>query len=266
MCRILSYSGPEAGLGPVATEPEHSLVVQSYAPREMTSGVVNADGFGFAWYDPARQAEPFVYRSTLPIWNDTNLAMLAGYVRSGHMLGYVRSATPGQGLDISNTQPFVSGCWSFVHNGFADGFTTPEGRRLWRGLRGQLGDEADALVRGGTDSEYLFAWLMHHLDEADPAASVRRALALLAEAAPALKIRMNFVLGDGRRQIAVRHAVGAEAPSLYLLRDHARFPGARLVASEPLFDDPAWQALPADTLLSIDDDANDGHRLQPLAA
>lgn len=266
MCRILSYLGPEIGLGAVVAEPEHSLVVQSYAPREMTSGVVNADGFGFAWYDPARQPAPFAYRSTLPIWNDTNLDMLSGYVRSAHLLAYVRSATPGQGLDISNTQPFVSGRWSFVHNGFADGFSTQEGRRLWRGLRATLDDDADALIRGGTDSEYLFAWLMHHLDDADPAASVGRALALLAEAAPAMKIRMNFVLGDGKRQLAVRHAIGAEAPSLYLLRDHARFPGGRLVASEPLFDDPAWQALPPETLLSIDDDARDGHRIHPIAA
>ncbi len=266
MCRILSYSGPETGLGSLVSDPEHSLVVQSYAPREMTSGVVNADGFGFAWYDPARQGGPFVYRSTLPIWNDTNLDMLTGYVRSGSVLAYVRSATPGQGLDIGNTQPFVSGSWSFVHNGFADGFSTPEGRRLWRGLRAGLDDEADALIRGGTDSEYLFAWLMHHLDEAEPAASVGRALALLAEAAPEVKIRMNFVLGDGRRQIAVRHAIGAQAPSLYLLRDHPRFPGGHLIASEPLFEDPAWQALPPETLLSIDDDPSDGHRIHPIAA
>jgi ergothioneine biosynthesis protein EgtC len=266
MCRILSYAGPEIGLGAVVAEPEHSLVVQSYAPRQMTSGVVNADGFGFAWYDPARQADPFVYRSILPIWNDSNLATLAGYVRSTSLLAYVRSATPGQGLDISNTQPFVSGRWSFVHNGVADGFTTAEGRRLWRGLRSRLDDDADALIRGGTDSEYLFAWLIHHIDDTDPTAAVRRALALLAEALPGVAMRMNFVLGDGRRQIAVRHAVGAEAPSLYLLRDHSRFAGARLVASEPLFDDPAWQPLPADTLLSIDDDPADGHRIHPIAA
>lgn len=266
MCRILSYSGPETGLGSLVSEAEHSLVVQSYAPREMTSGVVNADGFGFAWYDTARQAAPFAYRSTQPIWNDTNLEMLNGYIRSQSILAYVRSATPGQGLDISNTQPFVSGAWSFVHNGFATGFSTAEGRRLWRGLRATLDDEADALIRGGTDSEYLFAWLMHHLDDADPAPSVGRALALLTEAAPGLIIRMNFVLADGRRQIAVRHAIGAEAPSLYLLRDHPRFPGGRLVASEPLFDDPAWQALPAETLLSIDDDPSDGHRIHPIAA
>ena len=51
MCRLLAYLGPSIALNRLISEPEHSLVVQSYAPREMTSGRLNADGFGFAWYD-----------------------------------------------------------------------------------------------------------------------------------------------------------------------------------------------------------------------
>lgn len=266
MCRIVAYSGPETGLAAIVSEPDHSLLTQSYAPRQMTSGVVNADGFGFAWYDLARRAAPFAYRSVLPIWNDTNLETLGGYVRSGHILGYVRSATPGQGLDVSNTQPFVGGRWSFVHNGFADGFATPAGRRRWRRLRAGLDDEADALITGGTDSQYLFAWLMHHLDESDPAGSVGAALARLARELDGTAIRMNFVLGDGRRQVVVRHAIGAEAPSLFVLEDHPRLPGARLVASEPLFDDDAWTPLPPDTLMLFDDDARPGRSIPLLAA
>ena len=265
MCRIVAYSGPETGLATIATEAEHSLLVQGYAPRHMTSGVVNADGFGFAWYDLGRRAAPFTYRSVLPIWNDGNLDALGAYVRSSHMLGYVRSATPGQGLDIGNTQPFVDGRWCFVHNGFADGFSTDAGRALWRRLRSGLADAADALITGGTDSQYLFAWLMHHLDEADPAGSVRTALARLAEKLDGTAIRMNFVLSDGRRQVVVRHALGAEAPSLFLLEDHSRLPGARVVASEPLFDDAAWNPLPPDTLVMFDDDARPGRSI-PLAA
>ena len=33
-------------LSSVVLEPEHSLLVQSYVPKEMMSGAVNADGFG----------------------------------------------------------------------------------------------------------------------------------------------------------------------------------------------------------------------------
>jgi len=43
-------------------EGEHCVLVQSYAPREMISGVVNSDGFGVGWYVPEVE-EPTVYRS-----------------------------------------------------------------------------------------------------------------------------------------------------------------------------------------------------------
>ena len=67
MCRIVAYlGGPEATLSSVVLEPEHSLLVQSYAPKEMMSGVVNADGFGVGWYAPWSGDEPAVYRSDVP--------------------------------------------------------------------------------------------------------------------------------------------------------------------------------------------------------
>lgn len=75
---------------------EHSLIVQSYQPREMTSGVVNADGFGVGWYHIQKDTDPFIYKNTLPIWNDINLPSLSRYVESKSVLAYVGSATPGE--------------------------------------------------------------------------------------------------------------------------------------------------------------------------
>ncbi|MEP0772297.1 class II glutamine amidotransferase, partial [Trichocoleus sp. ST-U1] len=49
MCRILGYLGSPILLDCLLSKPEHSLIVQSYEPREMTSGVVSADGFGIGW-------------------------------------------------------------------------------------------------------------------------------------------------------------------------------------------------------------------------
>ena len=109
MCRLFAYLGPPVGLDALLTAPAHSLVVQSYAPREMTAGTICADGHGFAWYDLARRETPFLYRSILPIWNDVNLDDIASFAQSGCVLANVRSATTGQGLDIGNTQPFVAG-------------------------------------------------------------------------------------------------------------------------------------------------------------
>src|SRR5215210_2408447 len=50
MCRMVGYlGGASAPLSSVVLDGEHSLLVQSYAPQEMMSGVVNADGFGVGW-------------------------------------------------------------------------------------------------------------------------------------------------------------------------------------------------------------------------
>ena len=45
MCRMLGYSGPKLTLADLVSKPPHSLHRQSYEPREMVTGKVNADGY-----------------------------------------------------------------------------------------------------------------------------------------------------------------------------------------------------------------------------
>ncbi|MGW2190673.1 class II glutamine amidotransferase, partial [Streptomyces sp. NPDC001719] len=52
MCRHLAVLGPRSTIGATVTEPPHSLVRQSWAPRRQRYGTVNADGFGIGWYAP----------------------------------------------------------------------------------------------------------------------------------------------------------------------------------------------------------------------
>ena len=82
MCRLLGYLGPSISLDCLLNKPEHSLIVQSYQPREMTAGLLNADGFGIGWYHPQRDTTPFTYKNILPIWNDPNLSSLNRYLSS----------------------------------------------------------------------------------------------------------------------------------------------------------------------------------------
>lgn len=249
MCRLLAYLGPPIALGRIVSEPEHSLIVQSYKPREMTSGTVNADGFGFAWYDRARRPEPYLYRHYLPIWSDENLDSLGAYVVSDCILANVRSATPGQSLGLLNTQPFLSGPLAVVHNGFVEDF-----RAMLHGpLRRSLDDDAYGAIRGTTDSEHLFAWLLPHLRGGPSLAEgLRAGLRALLTLVPEAKMTLNFIVTDGERLVASRLAIGVATPTLYVLADHERFPGAALIASEPLFDDDAWTAIPEGSLISID--------------
>ena len=49
MCRLAAYLGTEISLSAFLQEHEHSLIQQSWAPKEMQDGTLNADGYGVAW-------------------------------------------------------------------------------------------------------------------------------------------------------------------------------------------------------------------------
>lgn len=49
MCRLLAYLGKPILLEELILKPEHSLLVQSYQPKELEVALLNADGFGIGW-------------------------------------------------------------------------------------------------------------------------------------------------------------------------------------------------------------------------
>jgi len=240
MCRLAAYIGEKRSLHELWLAPPHSLVVQSYAPREMNGAILNADGFGMAWYTAAAEA-PALYRSVLPLWSDENVARMAPHLVSGCALANVRSATPGMGVQPTNVSPFTRGRWAFTHNGLI---------RSWAGLsrrlRAALDDAQYAAIEGSTDSEHLFALVMTHLArENDPVAAVRGALAELERLTDQGAL-LTFVLTDGRWLIAVRHAFGEPAPTLYRrMRD-----GGIELASER-FDEHGWESVDSGSMLVV---------------
>src|SRR4051812_12722193 len=105
MCRMAGYAGSAIRPGDIVSSPAHSLLVQSYKPREMQSGTVNADGFGAAlWLDDGKP-EPALYRTAAPIWADPNLDWIGGRLLVRSLIAAVRSATPGIGFELANVQP-----------------------------------------------------------------------------------------------------------------------------------------------------------------
>ncbi|RMH74795.1 MAG: ergothioneine biosynthesis protein EgtC [Cyanobacteria bacterium J007] len=250
MCRLLGYLGSPIQLDRLLYEPEHSLVVQSYEPREMTSGVVNADGFGIGWYHPRRQTVPFTYKHILPIWNDINLPQLSRYIESGSLLGYVRSATPGQALDLSNCQPFGDRDCLFVHNGFIKNFR----HTLYKPIRDRLCEEIYLKIHGTTDSEHIFALFLEELLETDDdlEKALYETVTTLAKLARPdnISLSANLIVSNGREMVASRFATTTTAPSLYWLRDDRRFPDAVMIASEPLFAGH-WNRCPENSLIRV---------------
>ena len=254
MCRLLAYLGYPVSLEDILYKPEHSLIVQSYQPREMTSGVVNADGFGVGWYDHEKKTNPFTYRNTLPVWNDLNLPHISRYVESNCILAYVRSATPGQVLDFANCQPFNYQQQLFIHNGYIENFR----QTLYRKIRSLLDAEFYEQINGITDSEHIFALLLSQVQinqHRPPEYALGNTLVSLLEMAKChqVKASANIVLSDGNRLIASRFATHPPAPSLYYLKNDLNFPKSVIIASEPLFTGN-WTACPENSIISVDED------------
>lgn len=245
MCRLAAYIGPTISLQRFLLDPPHSLVRQAWAPREMHEGALSADGYGVGWYD--ERGRPARYVNPQPIWSDINLDALGRSLSAASWVGNVRGATPDSLVSAANTQPFADAHWLFLHNGRIGDFA-----RRRAALRRRLSPEIEACLRGDTDSEVLFALLRQFaLDAPSLEAALRALLALLSRELGADEALLNFVVADGARLVATRHALNAPCPSLYYAADAPGFSGGVLVASEPLMPSPAWQAVPEHALLVL---------------
>ena len=262
MCRMVAYLGePEVTISSLVLEPGHSLLVQSYAPEEMLSGVVNADGFGVGWYVPWSGEEAAVYRSNGPLWSDKSFAGIAPKVRASNIFAAVRSATPGLPAEESGVPPFSSGPYAFMHNGAIWDFR----HTAMRPLRDLLSDESYAGLLGTTDSETIFALLLDHLKAGEPlpealAGTVHHVLEVCAKLG--VEAFLNLTVTDGEKMAFTRCSSGGPGNSLYYVEGGGAFPEAVVVASERLDGDAGWKTVPDGHLLSVD--RKDGARLQSL--
>ena len=248
MCRLLSYFGSPIQPEKLIYEPEHSLCIQSYKPKETVTTSVNADGVGIGWYDPHKDTKPFIYKNILPIWSDTNLPYLARYIETESFSSYIRSATPGQATSLSNCQPFCDRNYLFTHNGFIENFR----QTLYQPIRSYIGNEIYQQIEGTTDSEHIFALFLHELAlvEDNLVVAVQNTLNTLVDLAQPYKIKVlaNIIVNDGQQLIACRFALNAKPPSLYWLNNPGKMTNSLIVASEPLFSGD-WHSFAENSLI-----------------
>jgi len=262
MCRLVAYQGPPLRLSVVLSETAHGLVHQAYAPREMTAGLLNADGWGVGWFSSGPDERPGVLKGTSPIWTDENATAATHAIASGSFVAAIRSASPGMGIAVANTPPYTSGRHLLAHNGRIWPWPGP----LSRAIRERVSPEDEASVRGTTDSEWFAALWRTHLGRSaggDSAEALRSALREVVDLASRHGggVSANLVLADAEGFLAVRFADAGPAPSLYMSRDESRWPGGTMVASEPLDDAEGWRAVPAMSLVRVD---GRGARTEPL--
>jgi glutamine amidotransferase len=226
MCRHVAYLGPAIPLAQVLLDPPHSLLHQSYAPRDMRrGGVINADGYGFGWY-PDGSPTAARYRRDCPMWTDGNLAMLTAALASGAILGAARNATVGMPVLETAAAPFVDGPWLFSHNGAIAGWPDSVAK-----VADRLSTRELLTLDAPTDASLLWALIRHRLHGgATLADATAETMTEVARAAP--DSRLNLLLTDGMQIVAT-----TAGHSLSVLRADSHV----LVSSEPLDDDAGWE-------------------------
>jgi predicted glutamine amidotransferase len=254
------------------TEPSHSLIHQSFRAEEREEPL-NGDGFGVAWYADGID-EPALFRSISPAWSNNNLRELARVTSSTCILAHVRAATRQLEVSESSCHPFKHGRWTFMHNGDVGGFP-----RIRRALLQSLGDDAFDAIRGGTDSEHLFAVFIDEVQRAGPdpdataaaaalESAIRRVLDLIEQCAPGEPSYLNVAVADGRSAVACRITTDSpgNADSLYLsqgrryvcvdnvcrMLEADEAGGAVLISSERLSDDAAWHAISVGEIVIVE--------------
>ncbi|MEG3635336.1 ergothioneine biosynthesis protein EgtC [Micromonospora palythoicola] len=233
MCRHLAYLGPPVTLRELLFDPPHSLLRQSWAPRDMRGGgTINADGFGVGWYPDG--AAPVRYRRAQPIWSDPTIAELAAVTSAGAVLAAVRSATVGMAIVDTAAAPFADGRWLFSHNGVVRGW--PDSMVP---LAAELPVRDLLTLDATTDSALLWALVRDRLRAGvAPARAVAETVTSVAATAPGS--RLNLLLTDGHTVVAsaAGHALSLRATA-----------GSVLLVSEPHDDEPGWREVPEGQLV-----------------
>ncbi len=154
---------------------------------------------------------------------------------------HLRKASPGIAVTPGNIHPFFSGSWGFAHNG-----TIFQPESLPR-------DTALKLTSDGSDSEYLFHYLVSRLP---PKSVESQSSQILAKALSQVNVdytALNCLLSNGRELFAVRKY--KTHPGYYTLYTY-QLPKGIVISSEPInlngLDSERWKMIENNSILKIE--------------
>lgn len=208
--------------------------------------VEHKDGWGIARFDGHT---PHIETSVAPAHESTRFDSLTQETSTTSLLAHIRLASVGT-VHENNTHPFYANGWAFMHNGTLRQFEAAKAR-----LEAEIAPSWRRALRGETDSERCFALFLTYLGTAACNAdlsTVARALVRVMNVASAVcddpndekRSAMNFIVSDGKRLVATRRG-----RTLYTAQGNQ----TRFIASEHLWGDEAWQGVPEDGVITIDE-------------
>jgi glutamine amidotransferase len=247
MCRFVAYLGEALPAAPLVFGGEHSLYRQSWDPRELLSGSVNADGYGVVWY---REGRPRRIAEARPIWHDDDLEGALGGLSSTCILAALRNATPGQPVDRAGLLPLVHDRFAFILNGFVPDFHAAH----MRALRAELPDDLYASLRGASDAETLFLSAVGHVRKG---AGLSEALEEVARSVQQrvgkTEAQLNMVLADGERIGVLRASTVLLTNSLYTSGSVSFAPDGVVLSAEALDPGAVWTPVDGHHRVEIDE-------------
>ena len=274
MCRWMAYSGSPVLIEELLYTTENSLIDQSLHSR-MGATTTNGDGFGIGWYGEG--AEPAVFKSIDPAWNDRNLREVAGQIRTPLLFAHVRAST-GTPVQRSNCHPFRHGRWLWMHNGALRGFHETK-----RDLLMAVDPALYADIEGSTDSEALFFLALTFGLTDDPVGAVERAVGFVEqvgrEHGVEHPVQMTLATTDGESVWVFRYSSEHESRSLFFSTDVASLrrlhpeleilqrvgDETRIIVSEPLRDlEGAWHEVPESSVGVIQPGQDEVRSFRPV--
>lgn len=269
MCRWFIYKGAKTKLKPVLWLPTNSLLKQSYKPRytpflspSPRNHEVNVDGFGIGWYHQRNQ--PYLYKNTIPPWNDLNLLNLSDYITTKFLFAHIRAIKPfGTHSTVNqlNSHPFSCYNFMWMHNGECTDLL-----KLTKYMYqdNNIPDHLLNNIHGNTDSEYCFILFLSQLPKKYQSGGIVPNLILKLTMNNTLKIlssliepsSCNFSFTDGKSILATRYINNKTEtpPSLYSRIDTLK---NIIISSEPINNNPKeWKLIPKNRMVIVSSQNN----------
>jgi predicted glutamine amidotransferase len=280
----MAYLGTPVIIDKLLYQPKNSLVNQSINAKEIEEPL-NGDGFGIGWYAKEVNFEPVTFVSVHPAWSNRNLRNLAPKIRTDCFIAHVRAASVGE-VSESNCHPFQYKNILMMHNGGVENFGN-----IKRKLREPLSDEMYNWIKGQTDSEHIFAYLLNdlfrHHKTISPEGIVdafentfKTLKKMMAENGITEAAYLNMVVTNGLFVVGARYVTDPKEEPLTLYHSegsrfvvedgvtHLMAPEdddqAVLVVSEKLSDDKAWTMVPPNHFIIVENSLN--VRIRPIRA
>ncbi len=284
MCRLLAYKGTSIAVEDLLYKPKNSLINQSIHAKEIEEPL-NGDGFGIGWYSQDISPEPATFVSLNPAWSNRNLRNLAPKIKTECLIAHVRAASVGE-VSESNCHPFQYKSLLMAHNGGVENFS-----RIKRELRAGLTDELYNWIKGQTDSEHIFAFLVSRILTEHKVVTTDSVVEAFEYTFNTLKSLMtkhdikeeaylNMVVTNGHFLVGTRYVTNFNEDPLtlyhseggrYVVEDgitHMMAPEdddqAVLVVSEKLTEDAHWTMIPKNHFVIVEPSLN--VRIRPIKA